>query len=400
MISSFRLCRKLLVLSVLLAGSSLPWARAADIGPQSELNPLPTFEPVHLPNPLDVPGKEYSNALDKNAAGNPDPGQVVRWQGDGTSVWDSIDYQLDGGGGGGGGGRLDIETDAIANIRGKYFFDLDGTRPEFENPQDHLKYRGDTVSLVVSLHKSADYNGDDVGYQNNIYASRSSFRGGAKELWADWHKNINANLNATDDLDGLELYGPEQTSDANMYSRKGDPNTDESGRVSVYRFYPDRPDPQTALPGLSVPYLRTEMLLDAVITDDGTKPDWGKHNPNDFDVDAMKIWDVADDDHFGEGDEILFSIRPIDGLFDGGEIWLYKFGDSTAQFLVQGLMEDGITPRTWNKANEVSQFFFGDDAHGEDIDALEALAPEPSSLTLLVLGGLTGVAFVLRRRRR
>ena len=401
MIQSFQRYRKLLILCVLLAGSSLPLARAQDILPQSDLNPGPTFEPVKLPNPADVPGKVYSNDVDKDASGNPDPGKVVGWKGDGKTVWDTIDYHFDSGGTSSGSGGLGFETDALANIRGKYFFDLDGTRPAVQNPQDQLWYH-DTVSLVVSLHKDPNCT-DTSGYQNNIYASRSSFRGGAAEKWADWSTNINATPGALTDLDGLEFYGPDnQTSDANMYSRQGDPDTDGSGRVSAFRFHPNLVDPKTGLPGLSVPYLRTQVLLDAVIKDDGTHPVWGTtpgaFNPDNFDVDAMMIWDAANDDVFGPDDEILFSVRPIDGLFDGGEIWLYKYGDTSAKFLTQGLDEHG-NPRVWNTANDVSEFFFGDDLHGENIDAIEALAPEPSSLILLLVGGLTGTAFVVRRRR-
>jgi hypothetical protein len=390
---SFQRYRTFLVLSVLLTGSSLPLARSDDILPQSELNPLPTFEPVHLPNPLDVPGKEYSNDSDKNASGDLDPGQVVRWKGDGTTVWDSINYCVAGRGGGVGG--LPFQVDALANIRGKYFFDLDGTRTPVVNPEDNKPYQ-DTVSLVVSLHKQAGY--EDNGYQNNIYASRSSFRKGGAELWANWQTNINGKSGALDDLDGLELYGPDGADDSNMYSRQGDPDTDGLGRVSAFRFHPNQLDPHT---GLSVPYLRTRVLLSAVIDDDGHHPDWvNSYNPNDFDLDAMKIWDVDNDDQFGPGDEILFSVRPIEGLFDGGEIWLYKYDDASAEFLTQGLKDDGITPRVWNTANKVSQFFFKDELHGENIDALEALAPEPSSFILLFVGGLTSAALVLRRRRR
>jgi hypothetical protein len=393
----FLRCFRLLVFSVLLGGLLLPLGRAADdVLPQSEVNPTPTFEPPQLPSPLDVPGKEYSDNLDKDGAGNPDPGQVVHWKGDGTTVWDSFDYHIEGGVGN---SLWAFETDALANIRDKYFLDLDGTRAAVWSTEKQDYFR-DTVSLVVSLQKKPGTTISD-GYQNNIYATRSAFRGGSAQLWADWRTNINSKAGALDDLDGLEIHGPGETDDANMYSCQGDPDVgDGQGRVSVFRFHPNQLNPQTHTFGVSVPYLRTATLLNAVIMDGGSKPNWGTHE-GDFDVDGLMVWDVNDDDHFGPGDQVLFSIRPVDGLFDGGEIWLCKCdqsGQVTADFLVQGLLDDGTTPRVWNTANQVSMHFFGDDLHGENIDALEAVAPEPSTLVLLLSVG--AVLFGWRRLRR
>lgn len=384
--SCFRPRCRLLFLSALLLGSSLQWAQAQSVAPQSELNPLPSFESRILPKPTEVPGKEYSDNTDKDRLGNPDPGQVVHWQGDGTNVWDSFDYHVDTGGQQ---SWPTFETDALANIRDKYFLDLDGTRNQVLNPEDNQYYR-DTVALVVSLQKKDGYTGTD-GYQNNIYASRSALRNGGAELWADWKKNINATPGALVDLDGLELYGPDGTDDANMYSLLNDPALGGQERVSVFRYHPERTENQ------SVAYLNTQTLLNAVIKDGGAKPTWSQEDAAKFDVDGLMVWDVNDDDQFGDGDQVLFSIRPIEGLFDGGEIWLYKGGEDAAKFLVHGKYEDG-TPRVWNTEHEVSMHFFGDQLHGENIDALEALVPEPSSLTLLILGGLTGVALLLRRR--
>jgi hypothetical protein len=390
MIPSSQLCYRLLVLSVLLVGVSMSWAEAADVVPQSELNPAPTFEPRVLPTPLEVPGKEYSNDVDKNGIGTPNPGQTVHWQGDGATVWDSFDYHV--AGAGVGNGPIPFETDALANIRDKYFLDLDGTRPEVLNPEDQHYYR-DTVSLAVSLQKTGSFTD---GYQNNVYASRSAMRGGGAEPWALWQANINKKAGALDDLDGLEMFGPGEVDDANMYSRTGDADPDGLGRVSVFRFHPD----QTGVSGLSVPYLRTATLLNAVIKDDGARPNWSLYgNGAGFDLDGLMVWDVADDDEFGPGDKVLFSIRPIDNLFDGGEIWLYEYNNLgiPATFLVQGL--NGANPRVWNTANQVSMHFFGDNLHGENIDALEAVAPEPSTLVLLAVAGLAGVLFGRRRFR-
>lgn len=387
-------CSSLLASSFVVAILLLARVCPADVVPQSELYPEPTFEPAILPDPVNVPGKEYSNDVDKNAAGNTDRGQVIHWAGDGTNIWDSFDYHKQGGISGDG---LPFQTDALANIRDKYFLDLDGTRQAVRNPydpQDTTDYH-DTVSLALSLQKSPL--GPNNGYQNNIYAARSAFRGGGHELWADWHTNVNKNLTVNDDLDGLEMWGPTYADDANMYSLQDDLDPgDGQGRVSVYRFYPN-PSTQPEIAGVSVPYLRTNVLLGAVIKQGGGTVTWGGANdPNKFDLDGLMVWDVADDNQFGPGDQIIFSVRPIDGLFDGGEIWLYKFNAPQATFLTQGLNDDG-SPRVWDTNNEVSKFLFGDNLHGENIDALEALAPEPSTLVLLATAA---VAFVCWRRRR
>jgi hypothetical protein len=385
---------KLLVLSVLLAGASLPWVRATEILPQCESNPSATFEGVKLPNPIDVTGKQYISSPDKDAAGNLDPGQVINWKGDGTTVWDSVDYYT---GAGGGSDVIPFQTDSISNIRCKYFLDLDGTRAQVYSPEG--TWERDTVSLAVSLQKKPGTTIND-GYQNNIYASRSAYRGGGAELWADWKLNINKNMSLSDDLNGLLMNGLEGANDANMYSREADPNVDGLGRVSIFRYYRERVDPGTGQLGLSVPYLRTDVLRNAVIKDDGSHPNWNVYDPNSFDVDAIMTWDITDDDHFGPGDKLLFSVRPLGDLFDGGEIWLCtcdKDGNVTADFLKHGSNDDG-SQRTWNTQNEVSKYFFaGDDTHGENIDALSAIAPEPSTLIMLFV---PAAFFAWRRFRR
>ena len=379
-----------LAVLVFFVGSSVAFAQA-DVVPQSDLNPDPIFESVELVDSASVPGKEYSNDVDKDAAGNPDEGQVVHWDGDGTpsSVWDSFDYHLDGDIGEG----ASFQVDALANIRDKLFLDLDGTRPEVFKEGDLNPYH-DTVSLVVSFQDSAV-----LEYKKNIYASRSAYRDGSTQLWAEWDTNINATAGALDDVDGLEMHGPDQTDDANMYSLEGDPIPDgETERFSVFRFKPDVLNPQTETYGVSVPYLATQVLLDAVIKDDETNPVWdGSPDPADFDVDAMMIWDVDNDDVFGSGDKILFSVRPIVGLFDDGEIWLYKFDETDATFLVQGELTDGGAQRIWNTAHNVSQHFFGDDSHSENINAMEAV-PEPSTLALILVSGLIVGTFIRVRR--
>jgi len=353
-------------LSVLLA-LALPAFSQATVLPQSPVDPEPTVEEPSVPGPEAVPGKEYSTDTDTNAAGEPAPGQVVHWQGDGNTVWDSFKIIWPGGTGGPGvgGGPIGEQIDALANVRDLYFQDV----------------VADRIPLLVSLKNSKD-----------IYAARSSVMGGNSMLWAKWDTQINNKLGAIDDVDALEVWGPDDSDDADMYSWKGDPAFGGQ-RISIWRYHPGT--------DTSVPYLRTSVLLDHLITDDGNKVDWNYWDANLVDLSNLMVWDNGDDDSFNESyvltrsgavelrkDMILFGVKPIPGLFDGGEIWVYTFGDDKAQFLVQGL--DGTSPRVWNTANNVAALF---GLPTEEIDALEAL-PEPTSVCLLALGGLA----LLRRR--
>jgi hypothetical protein len=337
--------------------------------PQSDVDPVAGVEVPYEPvlRPDQVPGKEYSDSNDKDANGVASPGQVVHWKGDGVTVWDSFKYTATGEGSG-----IPFETDALANCRDSFTLDLLNNK----------------VPLLVSLQN----NSANDTFGRNIYFQRSVAGGSTAGLWADWQQNINAKAGALDDLDGLETWGPDDTDDSCMYSRQGDPDVG-GGRVSVYRFHPENGD-------ASVPYLRTSVLLDAVIKDDGSKPVWGtgdgKFDPAEFDLDGLICWDYGDDDIFDTDsyidrggssqvghDIVVFSVRAIPGLYDGGEIFVLREGDPNATFLDMG-------GHTWNTINSVSTIF---GLQTEEIDALEIL-PEPATLSLLVLGGLA----ILRRR--
>jgi hypothetical protein len=110
-------------------------------------------------------------------------------------------------------------------------------------------------------------------------------------------------------------------------------------------------------------------------------------SPNNIDIDALMLYDIADNRTFDLGDWMIFSIKPgpqvtVQGLTtntDGGELFVWQCGQP-----ITYLMHGG---RVWDTANPVGQIF---GSANENIDALDAV-PEPTTLallaSLLVLGG-------------
>lgn len=138
---------------------------------------------------LATPGKEYSNLIDKNAAGTPDPGRIVLWTGTGAATDDGL------------AGRSEI--DALANGGDAYFQEV----------------VNNTAALLVSI--QADAPGVPIQAENES---------GVISTWATTVE-VNGAPGALDDLDALEVWGADGISDTTQYSVFGD-----AGGVAIFNL--------------------------------------------------------------------------------------------------------------------------------------------------------------------
>jgi len=327
----------LLVGSVALAG---PYVSQGPFGfPQPGAGILP---------PHQVMGKEYSHRFDWDD-GQPvsppaaDPLQVLAWDGVGGIV-DSFDYS--GSFVGPNGQQVTDpgdEVDAIAN-RGDALF-------------------GAVISNFAALLVSVEDKQIDP-----IAPVRHELISGAVANWASWAQVDQHGVQGRDNLDGLEVWGPERhdgvgQDDSNRFSLLGDPPLlPGTPRVSVYDY--------NKWTHTSTPWI-TALQIATAIGDPGMEEQ--------IDVDAMMT----------SGSTIMFSIAPA-GPFDGGEVWVWSVGGGPAGFLNHG-------GHLWNTAHVVAQNF-----GAENVDALEAVwgpppIPEPATLSVVILGACGAL---LRRRRK
>jgi hypothetical protein len=321
-----------------------PWA------PMTSAVPGPS---ILVPSAKEVPGKDFSDVRDRDAAGFLDPEQVVAWDGLG-GVRDSYDYS---------GSRAAF--------------------PEVAQDQavDGLAAGGDALFQSVIDNQAALL--FSVETDPDIYFERATGFPAAPAGFGLWASALDIDaMNPPLDTDALEVWGGDNNDDSDRYSIAGDPFIMIPGgaaKVAVWQY---------ALPGgPSAPHTFTTDLaaaMDLQYVGVGLGgPLWGQLVEL-MDVDAIMMF----------GPRVLFSIRPLDltpaapFFFDGGEIWEYNGAGVPTEFLDHG-------GHLWSTAFDVRATF---GLNHENIDAIEAVAqfvPEPSALLL----GMLAMALLIQPRR-
>ncbi|NCS79945.1 MAG: PEP-CTERM sorting domain-containing protein [Microcystis aeruginosa K13-07] len=376
-----KITHKLLLSSCLLLGVTVAPSQVL-AGPFN--SPGPFVNPVGdgVPFPPQVPGKEYSEDPDRNGypLHTPNPGQVIAWDGTGGTTNTSNFLTL---------------WNPQSGIAAPDPFQVDA----LANRKDLLFYEviEDQVPLVFSTGLPG---GPRTAFDNYIFYERPNHKVllpfPYKEIGV-WATPAQINQVAPNNVEGLELWAPVQdptvpledrvnsvllqgpeipVDDANRYSLFGDPLG-----CSVFKSNGDclflKADIATAItplfPGLDI--------TDAKI-----------------DLDGLMTWE----------NDILFSLKPIDGNndgsitdndpskdLDGGEIFVWLSTEPSAKFLIHG----GHVWDTVFNVKDTVEDWTGLRPGTENIDALEAVAtPEPSTfLSLLTLGSL-GAASTLKRK--
>jgi len=374
----------------------------------------PSIGPGIAPPSL-VPGKEYSHDRDHmiTAVGTaPDPGQIVAWDGSG-GVANGLDYSFS---------RLlwtiDQDIDATANHIDFLFNQLrmDDAHLIFSVDDMYVLYSAGVPgpALLPSAGPVPLGNGNTIGGAGE-YSYELGVVGGAnlpdmQGVWAT-QPMINA-MPFPDDVDGLELWGPEPalTGDTDKYSLDTD-------ILSFGAVIPG--DAVSVWNGSGTPYISHSAIVSAVtsllgpvppsainLTPDG--PFEGRDGVN---LDALMVQDlVGSPDSFDRdptggdtfGDLIIFSIEQMadpvdpDGYYATGSELFVLDAAGGVTFLAHG-------GHLWDHAYALATFdVWAGHTNNRgvlDINAIEAVTqgvvPEPGSIALLGLGALT----LIRRRR-
>jgi len=378
-----KITHKLLFSSWLLLGVTVAPSQVL-AGPFNSPGPFVDPSGKEVPFPPQVPGKEYSEDPDRN--GNPlhtsNPGQVIAWDGTGGTTNTSNFFGL---------------WNPQSGIAAPDPFQVDA----LANRKDLLFYEviEDSVPLVFSTGLPG---GPRTAFDNYIFYERPNHKVllpfPYKEIGV-WATPAEINQVEPNNVEGLELWAPVKDAtvpleqrinsvllqgpevpvdDANRYSLFGDPLG-----CSVFKSNGDCLFLKANIAGAITPLFPGLDITSAKI-----------------DLDGLMTWE----------NDILFSLKPIDGNndgiitdndpskdLDGGEIFVWRSTESSAKFLIHG----GHVWDTVFNVKDTVEFWTGLRPGTENIDALEAVAvhtPEPSTfLSLLTLGTL-GAASTLKRK--
>jgi len=376
-----KITHKLLFSSWLLLGVTVAPSQVL-AGPFNSPGPFVDPSGKEVPFPPQVPGKEYSEDPDRN--GNPlhtpNPGQVIAWDGTGGTTNTSNFFGL---------------WNPTSGIAAPDPFQVDA----LANRKDLLFYEviEDSVPLVFSTGLPG---GPRTAFDNYIFYERPNHKVllpfPYKEIGV-WATPAQINQVEPNNVEGLELWAPVQdetvpledrvndvllqgpeipVDDANRYSLFGDPLG-----CSVFKSNGNCLFLKADIASAITPLFPGLDITDAKI-----------------DLDGLMTWE----------NDILFSLKPIDGNndgiitdndpsqdLDGGEIFVWLSTEPSAKFLIHG---GHVWDTAFNVKNTVKHWT-GLEPGTENIDALEAVAtPEPSTfLSLLTLGTL-GAASTLKRK--
>jgi hypothetical protein len=376
-----KITHKLLFSSWLLLGVTVAPSQVL-AGPFNSPGPFVDPSGKEVPFPPQVPGKEYSEDPDRN--GNPlhtpNPGQVIAWDGTGGTTNTSNFFGL---------------WNPTSGIAAPDPFQVDA----LANRKDLLFYEviEDSVPLVFSTGLPG---GPRTAFDNYIFYERPNHKVllpfPYKEIGV-WATPAEINQVEPNNVEGLELWAPVQdetvpledrvndvllqgpeipVDDANRYSLFGDPLG-----CSVFKSNGNCLFLKADIASAITPLFPGLDITDAKI-----------------DLDGLMTWE----------NDILFSLKPIDGNndgiitdndpsqdLDGGEIFVWLSTEPSAKFLIHG---GHVWDTAFNVKNTVKHWT-GLEPGTENIDALEAVAtPEPSTfLSLLTLGTL-GAASTLKRK--
>ena len=314
-----------------------------------------------LPDPGRVNGKEFSHFTDRDMAAAADPSQVVAWDGAG-GVTDGVDFTsvLPPGTNVG-------QVDALAHRRDLLFNALRGD-------STYLLFSAGNGTSPVGTGLLTTTEGETIGYAGEINYETPG--GPTKGRWATGSQIDGMVLPV--DVDGVEIWGPEPpASNADRFSLQSDFLTG----TSVFT-------------GSGASYIAHSTIVGAVASLLGSLPPGVDQNQ--IDLDALMSLDADQNDQFGPGDSIIFSIRQV--LNPGGGFYatgseLFTL-DATAAGLVPGYLTHG--GHVWDHAYSLLAMRESVSGRQLDINAIEAASvPEPSAFVLLAL-----VSLIAARRSR